>query len=238
MQATPRALRAASEADSEPRAERAAGPRERAVPARISPAPVFLLFRSGIPRASGPKPRSPLALARGAPAFSKFGPRSTGRNASTRLNPSLWPSFWRTPAPVRAAPNPLPPRLRMRIRSRERSGARAPRERAVPSRDFPLALSRSARGLTPPSRPESPQLSTKSAPVDGGVCPLAPEATARAARPEPSPATRFSATPTASPTQNTSEASPKTRISPCTCAGLPHSRNSRHAPPGGTRAHA
>jgi hypothetical protein len=71
--------------------------------------------------------------------------------------------------------------------------------RSLPETRFPLALARSARGLTPPSRPGSPQLSTNSAPVDGGVCPLrrkrqlGPPGPSRArphASPQPSPPPR------------------------------------------------
>ena len=188
MQATPRALRAASGADSEPRAKRAAGPRERAAPARFSPAPVFCFFVQAFRGRAVPNPDLPSRLRR-APAFPKFAPRSTGRNASTRLNRSLWPSFCRTPAPG----------ARLRIRclrvfgcafgaaseaARERRESERPRRGFPPAPRFPaisfqrrgsersqaaifLSRLRPARGLTPPSRPESPQVSTKSALVGG-----------------------------------------------------------------------
>ena len=66
-----------------------------------------------------------------------------------------------------------------------------------------------SRGLTPSSRLEPLQLSTTNPPVDGGVCLHAPEATAKAARPEPSPAPRTSATTAASPTHAVLEPHPR-----------------------------
>ena len=99
-----------------------------------------------------------------------------------------------------------------------------------------------SRGLTPSSRLEPLQLSTTNPPVDGGVCLHAPEATAKAARPEPSPACRASAiwhhlpdarhprsltgtavSPDAHARAYTDHPDPTlrplTRISPCACAG-------------------
>jgi hypothetical protein len=115
------------------------------------------------------------------------------RLAQNLLSPCACAGAFSEPvAPARAA-TPSEPRTN-RIQSRERSGPPAresersrrgfrqrpfllfhsgiPRANGPKSR-FPLALARThAWGLTPPSRPELPQLSTTSPPVDGGVCPL------------------------------------------------------------------
>jgi hypothetical protein len=109
---------AASEADSEPRAKRAAGPRERAVSSRINTPRERAVSHRDLPsrsRVGSPCSRSsaelPPAATRARAAIAH-----SGRNSA---------EFRR---PVRAAPNPLPPLVPMRLQSRERIGFRAASE--------------------------------------------------------------------------------------------------------------
>jgi hypothetical protein len=157
-----------------------------------------------------------------------------------------------TPVPSSALSPSSEPRAN-RIRSRERSGARAPRERAVPpclqTREqigFGAAseAARQRRGsersqIPLPPRACAPRPGTDtSVPLHSPSNPStdrsrgrrclspAPEATARAARPEPSPATRTSPTPTPSPTHTTSATPPKLPLPPRACAPRPATRSS------------
>jgi hypothetical protein len=145
----------------------------------------------------------------------------SGRNSPEFRHPGarVSPDFAQplTPAVVltnAGAPFAAPNAQSIRLQSRERSGAPAPRERAVPARIHPPRAKRAAPGtdtsVPPHCRPISPTHRSR-----GRRClSPAPEATARAERPEPSPATCSFATLHRLPDAHHLRSLPETRCSP------------------------
>ena len=150
-------------------------------------------------------------------------------------NPAIEPL---TPAGIQpnsgvpfAAPNAQSMRLQSRERSRPQAcGSERPQRPApwqshanrIQRRESERSLRGSIcrersgprRGLTPPSRPTAAPYLRHAEAVDRGVCPLVPEATARAERPEPSPATCSFATLHRLPDAHHLRSLPETRCSP------------------------
>jgi hypothetical protein len=159
-----------NETDSEPRAKRIQS-RERSRPQAC-----------GSERPQQPAPWQPHAnrIQR---------PNEPGRRPARASGPSGQRLGSPTQTAFRAANEADSEPRTKRIQSRERSGAPAPRERAVPARIHPPRAKRAAPGTDTSVPPHCGPISPTHRSRGRRCLSPAPEATARAERPEPSPAT-------------------------------------------------